>query len=378
MSYVFAGVAVAGVATQVVGGIQASNAAARAAREQQMAAEDFKNYVQKQQDTATGMVLNPSTIAAHERVLNSQTANVQRLNTLASNLEPTLVEAGKQTAQLLQGKSAPVLANIQQQRQVQRQQMLDNLRTQLGPGAETSTAGMQAMQRFDLQTSDIMNQVQQQYLDKVSGIAISGPQALGQVLNQADAVLGEINKNSPQAQAAQLIEQFTNGPGSTAQQSIVGSAGGEQKGAQLMGQMMGNVGGEMVQLGAIGAGMQASKTAPNPGGGPGTGGGTGGGLSADRQYEGSGFSAEQMAADRAGGGIPSIASAPVPGSLGASLAKPVAAAKIAGVPSTANSSLGFSLGYGKEYYDPRGAPVNQFGYNPGVPSQPGSGYAGGW
>lgn len=261
MSYVAAGVVVAGVATSAYGSIVGGQAASKAAQEQQDAAEQFKKYVQGQQDKATGMVLTPHALAAHDQALSAQEGNVRRLETLAANIDPALIDAGKQTAQLLQGKSAPVLANIQNQRNLQRQQMMDNLRSQLGPGAETSSAGQQAMQKFDNDTANMMSTTQQQYLSQVSNLAISGSASLGDTLNRVNSTLDTINNDGPQEQAAKLIAQFTN-PGAQAQEMGVNAAGGEQKGKQLQGQMLGQIGGAMVQGAAASAGNRLGGTTP--------------------------------------------------------------------------------------------------------------------
>lgn len=335
MSYIAAGVAVAGIGTQVVGGIGAAGAASKAARAQQQAAEDFRRYVQKQQDTATGQVLNPSALAAQDVALKSAQANVNRQNALVASLDPNIVEAGKQTAQLLQGKSAPVLAEIQNQRNMQRQQLQAQLTQQMGPGGASSSAGQQALQKFDLNTANMMNSTQQQYLDKVSNISMGGAKTLADSLNSVNTALSDVNSNSPQNKAAQLISQFTNGAGAAAQGAKVNSAGGQYKGQQLLGQMTSQIGGEMVSGAALAAGSQLKGSGADY-------------TQADQDKDINDF------ADAAGaGGTPAPAGAPLnyafggkaPMTLGSSVAAPAMSAGMAGG-SGAPSYLPFSTGYG--------------------------------
>lgn len=343
MSYIAAGVAVAGLATSVVGGMQAAGAASSAAKAQAAQAEKFKNWVSGQQNQAVSQVLNPAALAAQDTALKSQTANVNRMNTLAQSLDPALTSAGKQMNDLLQGKSAPVLAEIQNQRAAQRQQLQAQLTQQMGPGGASSSAGQQALQKFDLDTANLMNNTQQQYLSKVSDMAIGGTKSLGDTLNAAASTLDQVNADSPQNKAAQLISQFTNGAGSAAQTAKVNAAGGQFKGQQLMGQMTSQIGGQVMSGAALAAGSEI-----RAGGTPSTPSTASAPADANQMSMGTGNATpQQMAAYSA--------AQPAPGTLGATMPAPAMAAGMAGGSGisspnrpvgVANSTLGFSANYG--------------------------------
>ncbi len=145
--------------------------------------------------------------------------------------------------QLLQGKSAPVLDNMKQERQRQRDQMLGQLREQYGPGAETSTAGQQAMQKFDQQTSLMLDQAQQQYLSQVSGIGFQGASTLGQTLSQVNSTIANIGEGYGQMgrDKANIYSAFTGAAGN-AEQSLVGSAGAGSMGEYKLGQAVSSLG----------------------------------------------------------------------------------------------------------------------------------------
>lgn len=349
MSYVAAGVAVAGAATSAYGSITAGNAASKAAKAQQYAAARAMEYVKGQQGDALDKVLTPSALAAHDQALSAQEGNVRRQETLAQNIDPGLIEAGKQTAQLLQGKSAPVLQNIQNQRSLQRTQMLDNLKQQLGPGAETSSAGQQAMQKFDNDTANMMSGVQQQYLQQVSGIALNGAQTLGESLNRVNANLDQMSTSGPEDTAAKLIAQFT-GAGEQAQQGMVNAAGGEFKGQQLQGQMLGQLGGAAMQGAAFSMGNRAMSPSPTGAVDPSKA-LTSGEEAANEQA--SGLGPGSFAASRAQG-MPAVAqTAAVPGTLGASMAPPIGRSAGAGIPANANYQGAPNSNFGTGFQDPR-------------------------
>ncbi len=255
MSYVAAGVAVGGAGLSYIGSQNAAGAAGKASAAMQDQAHAWQLQVAAAKQQALSMVNTPSQIAAYDQALQGQEANVRRQESLVASLDPNIIEAGKQTMQLLQGHSAPVLANLQQQRDIQKQKMLDGLRTQMGPGAETSSAGQQAIQQFDQQTANIMNDAQQQYLDKVSNMSMGGAATLGQTLSQVHSTLSSMQTQSPGVQAADLIAKFT-GAEAGAQGAQMEAAGGQFAGAQIQGQSLANIGNAGLTLGAMFMGKQ--------------------------------------------------------------------------------------------------------------------------
>lgn len=150
----------------------AANAAQGAALAQQRAAQ--QNYER------TASIVNPATVqglASLDRDIKNQEKNLARQEQLISQIDPTILEASQQALRLLRGQESSSLAPVKAQRDMQRQKLLNQLREQLGPGAETSTAGIQALTRFDSETNNLMAGQQQSAL-----------QGLGQTANQFNAV----------------------------------------------------------------------------------------------------------------------------------------------------------------------------------------------
>lgn len=112
-----------------------------------------------------------ASIASYERDIKNQERNLARQEQLISQIDPTIIEASQQALRLLKGEESSTLAPLKAQRDRQRQKLLASLREQLGPGAETSTAGIQALNRFDAETSSIYGGAQQQALQGLGGLA---------------------------------------------------------------------------------------------------------------------------------------------------------------------------------------------------------------
>jgi hypothetical protein len=103
-------------------------------------------------------------LANYDKAIAAQERNLARQEQLIAQIDPTIMEASQQALRLMRGEQASTLGPLKQQRDAQRQQLVNTLREQLGPGAETSTAGIQALTRFDQETSGIFAGAQQQAL----------------------------------------------------------------------------------------------------------------------------------------------------------------------------------------------------------------------
>lgn len=260
MSWVATGV---GAATAIGGAVNSANASHSAAFQQQSAAARFRDWSAGQQTTNDNLVLNPAAIAAQDQALTAQESQVQRQEQLAQSINPALIEQGKQYMQLLQGQSAPVLKNLQDQRALQRQQLVQQLQTQMGPGAETSTAGQQALNQFDQQTSNTLNQAQIQYTGMLGQMTMAAPGVANQ-FGVANQQLADINANSPQNMAAK-VNMGLAGTGAQAQQAGVASAGASAAGQAVLGQAALGIGSSLLGTG-LGRSSQppGGPTAANP------------------------------------------------------------------------------------------------------------------
>jgi hypothetical protein len=106
-------------------------------------------------------------LANMDKALGAQERSLANQEKLLAQIDPTIMEASQQALKLLRGESSSVLAPALEQRRQQREKLLASLREQLGPGAETSTAGIQALNRFDSESNSLAAGQQQQALQNV-------------------------------------------------------------------------------------------------------------------------------------------------------------------------------------------------------------------
>lgn len=106
---------------------------------------------------------NPTTAELSTMDLNYklQDQALTRQEQLLSAIDPAFLEAGKQALAQLRGQDSATLGPLREERAQQRSNLVNTLRSQMGEGAESSTAGIQALNKFDLQTSNLVNNAQQ-------------------------------------------------------------------------------------------------------------------------------------------------------------------------------------------------------------------------
>lgn len=134
----------------------------------------------------TADIVNPATVQgllAFDKDIANQSRNLERQEKLISQIDPTLIEASQQALKLLRGEESSTLNPLRNQRAQQRQKLLNSLREQLGPGAETSTAGIQALTKFDSETDNLFSNAQQNAI-----------QGLGNTANQFNATRPDMNR----------------------------------------------------------------------------------------------------------------------------------------------------------------------------------------
>ncbi len=110
-------------------------------------------------------------MASLEQMIQMNSSEITRKQRLLDSADPALIEAGHQALGILQGADAKTLDPIRRQRAKDRAVLMDHLRSQLGPGAETSTAGIQALTMFDQATADQLTGAQNQTLSQLLGVA---------------------------------------------------------------------------------------------------------------------------------------------------------------------------------------------------------------
>ncbi len=215
-------------------------------------------------NNALAAAQSPQELQALTASLQNQERAVQRQSDLFASIDPAVMEASKQALQLLQGEEAKSQGPLKKQRATQRQQLVDRLREQLGPGAETSTAGIQALNAFDQESGQLFSGAQQQGLSQLFGIAQSGAQGRS-AMNQGNLALGQIGQAFG-GRAGRLSQANfgaagarTNAAGLTqgatgqligAQTGLAGGAGSANVASQLRGQAQNQFNMDMIQMGA--------------------------------------------------------------------------------------------------------------------------------
>lgn len=157
----------------MAGGQQMDRGQNQSAWAAHFAAQEQQAEAKRQYDLSSGIV-NKATVeglASFDRDIANQEKNLSRQESLIGQIDPTIIEASQQALKLLRGETSSALNPLQNQRNMARQKLVNNLREQLGPGAETSTAGIQALNRFDSESSNIFGQAQQQALGQLGSTA---------------------------------------------------------------------------------------------------------------------------------------------------------------------------------------------------------------
>lgn len=173
--------------------------------------------------------VSTAALLTSDSAIKAQERGLARQEELIKQIDPAIIEASQQALKLLRGESSSALAPVERQRAQQRQTLLNSLREQLGPGAETSTAGMQALSRFDSETSNLTASQQQNALQGIGSIygTLSN---FKPSMGQEAGVLGNLASNRfgiAQNQASTLLG---------AQQGVIQNAGAQYTGAVLRGQ----------------------------------------------------------------------------------------------------------------------------------------------
>lgn len=245
----------AGIGGSIGGAGDAADASKRMGRAAQNAA-----MAQQQAAREAFARTEAPTVAAlsqFDTAIKSQERNLARQEQLISQIDPTILEASQQALKLLRGEESSALAPAKAQRDMQRQKLLSSLREQLGPGAETSTAGIQALTRFDAETNSLMAGAQQQALSNMGqtfGTFSSYKPNMGQEAttfgNLAQGRVGvafdrerAAGQGLQQTAGAQYTGQMVRAQGQMAQAGQMQQIGGQLIGAGLGGMMGGGGGG---------------------------------------------------------------------------------------------------------------------------------------
>jgi len=186
-------------------------------------------------------------LGTRDRTLQLQEYNIQQEMKLLESVDPALREAGKQAFDLLQGKEAAALSPLRKQRETEQKKLENRLASQLGSGWATSSAGMQALNDFDTQTDQVMNQAQQQTLGSLLGVAANVRPNMNQTVQTMGQTIGGLDQSLLQAQqnvAGRKVNAITGSPVNfgnvikTAGAGQVAEIGKQQATGQTMGSLL--------------------------------------------------------------------------------------------------------------------------------------------
>lgn len=276
------------------GGNAAARAAGRAAMERQRVSKEEREIIMKegraQQEAAMNLAeATPQELQAYERQLSASMDQIARREKMIEAIDPALLEASDQVLKLLRGEESGMTQAANAQRRRQRAELVDMLREQYGPGAETSSLGQQALQRFDEETNMLTQQQQQSSLAQVFGIASAAPGLTN--MNNSLSALNQAGMNFGSLQQRKLGTQMQTGGNllsalSGTSQNIIDSAGAQYMEPMIKAQNQQKFMGKLLEGGIAYATGGGSSLAKMFAGGGGSGGGGGGMSFGDTKYFG--------------------------------------------------------------------------------------------
>jgi hypothetical protein len=160
-------------------GRAAANAAGQQFREAARQRDEMYGLARRNQADTMKAANSVEELAAYGESLGYAQKQAQADQRLIDSIDPALMEASNQVLKLLRGEQSGLGNSINAQRAQQRNKLLASLRQQLGPGAESSTAGIQALNRFDAETAALGANSQGQSLGSLMGVIQGRPENRG-------------------------------------------------------------------------------------------------------------------------------------------------------------------------------------------------------
>lgn len=167
-----------GLAGSLLGGSKSSKGAAAAGQAEAQTAANGLAASQQARTTAYNLASSAAIPSAQELNLMDQTvsnsmsqlqAQSNAINTATqtlNSLSPAVKAAGDNATALLNGQTSSMLKPLQNQQQVQRTQLQNQLASKLGPGYQTTAAGIMALNNFDNNAASTMANAQSQALNQ--------------------------------------------------------------------------------------------------------------------------------------------------------------------------------------------------------------------
>jgi hypothetical protein len=226
----------AGVAgVQLLGGLIGADAQGRAAGAQ---------LTQQREDRAQASGFaepSPEELKNMQNMINFSEQDIQRKTKLLESSDPALIEAGKQALQLLQGTEAKTLAPLKTAQAKQEAMLRERLQSQLGPGSENTTAGIQALQAFNEQSASALAGAQERSLGQLLGVAQDSSARYGNLnmQQQLAQTLGGVKNRQINAILGTNVDPGLQFAGQAAYGSALSGAAGNFGQTMLLGSMLG-------------------------------------------------------------------------------------------------------------------------------------------
>lgn len=253
------GLVAGGLASSAIGSSKTTGAQqniAQAQLQQQGAERQFA--VGAAQPTGAELDAMQKQLQNYQETYGLQKAQLQKDISLESLTNPEL-------QRLLKGEAAPTLNPYMAVVQNQRDQLSADLSRQLGSGWENTTAGMQALQQFNLQHSNQAAQIQQQYLGSMMANNLALGSSVSGQINQGAQTLAGLNQGTFGMSNAIQGRQISASEGT----SMVPYSGANNISQLGQGQMMGQLGGSLMgagtNLGTLAAYQSIIKQSQNNG-----------------------------------------------------------------------------------------------------------------
>lgn len=227
---------------------------AEARRQQEMALSFAKPTAQELDMYSKRLSIAERNYSLYNGLIEQQKKQIQ------SVYGEAIMEQGKQFLSSMQGQQSAVEKSYSASRERDRNRLVQQLTDRLGPGALTSSAGMQALNQFDQQTSDQLANLKESSLNNaISRLStVQGAQSSG----FANIMNLNTNLNSMYNSLQDTLGNFqtrqANAAISTGSQ-MIGNAGAEYVGEMNLGRAISQGAQQVGQLGATYAGYQGQK-----------------------------------------------------------------------------------------------------------------------
>ncbi len=207
-----------------------------AADAQGQIAEEQLNQQRSDRDSAVAAAEpSPQEIAQLNRAISLNEADIIRKDKLLASSDPALIEAGKQALDLLKGAEAKTLGPLKSKIAKEEQTLRQRLASQLGPGYENTTAGIQALQAFNEQSSNAISTAQNQTLGQLLGVAQDTSSRYGYQTNIANSgTFAQLYGN----QSARKVNAITGSPITNAGANFVSDLQSARNAQQTFGQVL--------------------------------------------------------------------------------------------------------------------------------------------